>query len=100
MEADNAIPQAATAHDSAWDVFSQQTSTMAGYGILRSLRHMGKASLVWDEAQRAACNFWATTPEWELNLQMINEDQALSFGFDVLEEYAPLMPATRPGQAQ
>ncbi|KAG5986751.1 catalase [Claviceps spartinae] len=144
---DNEIPQAATAHDSAWDFFSQQTSTlhtlfwaMAGYGIPRSLRHMdgfgvhtyrlvtddgtsklvkwhwkskqGKASLVWDEAQRAAGKnadyhrqdlFDAIQsgnyPEWELNLQIINEDQALAFGFDVLdptkiipEEYAPLMP--------
>ncbi|KAG6009493.1 catalase [Claviceps maximensis] len=144
---DNEIPQAATAHDSAWDFFSQETSTlhtlfwaMAGYGIPRSLRHMdgfgvhtyrlvtdegksklvkwhwkskqGKASLVWDEAQRAAGknadlhrqdlhdaiesgNF----PEWELNLQIIDEDQALAFGFDVMdptkiipEEYAPLFP--------
>lgn len=44
---DNEIPQAATAHDSAWDFFSSQTSTlhtlfwaMAGYGIPRSYRHM------------------------------------------------------------
>jgi len=44
---DNEIPQAATAHDSAWDFFSQETSTlhtlfwaMAGYGIPRSFRHM------------------------------------------------------------
>ncbi|KAL2024445.1 hypothetical protein VTK56DRAFT_8256 [Thermocarpiscus australiensis] len=44
---DNEIPQAATAHDSAWDYFSSQPSTMhtlfwamAGYGIPRSFRHM------------------------------------------------------------
>ncbi|KAF9872624.1 catalase [Colletotrichum karsti] len=44
---DKEIPQAATAHDSAWDFFSSQTSTlhtlfwaMAGYGIPRSYRHM------------------------------------------------------------
>lgn len=46
-EPDSEIPQAATAHDSAWDFFSQQPSTlhtlmwaMAGYGIPRSYRHM------------------------------------------------------------
>ena len=44
---DNEIPQAATAHDSAWDFFSSQPSTlhtlfwaMAGFGIPRSFRHM------------------------------------------------------------
>jgi len=44
---DNEIPQAATAHDSAWDFFSSQPSTMhtlfwamAGHGIPRSYRHM------------------------------------------------------------
>lgn len=43
----NEIPQAATAHDSAWDFFSQQPSTlhtlfwvMAGHGIPRSFRHI------------------------------------------------------------
>lgn len=43
---DNEIPQAATAHDSAWDFFSQQPSAlhtliwaMAGHGIPRSFRH-------------------------------------------------------------
>lgn len=72
----------------------------------------GKASLVWDEAQRAAgknADFHrqdlydaiesGNFPEWELNLQIINEDQALAFGFDVFdptkiipEEHAPLHP--------
>lgn len=44
---DNQIPQAATAHDSAYDFFSQETSAlnllmmvMAGYGLPRSYRHM------------------------------------------------------------
>ncbi|KAF8856731.1 cat2, catalase [Acephala macrosclerotiorum] len=44
---DNQIPQAATAHDSAYDFFSQETSAlnlvmmvMAGYGVPRSYRHM------------------------------------------------------------
>lgn len=41
------IPQAATAHDEAWDYFSQQPSclhtllwAMAGHGIPRSFRHV------------------------------------------------------------
>lgn len=43
----NEIPQAATAHDAAWDFFSQQPSTMhtlmwamSGNGIPRSFRHV------------------------------------------------------------
>ncbi|KAI0546220.1 catalase [Xylaria curta] len=142
---DSEIPQAATAHDSAWDFFSQQASAlhtlfwaMAGYGIPRSYRHMdgfgihsyrlvtdqgesklvkwhwktkqGRASLYWEEAQALAGKnadahradlFDAITsgnfPEWELAVQIIDEDQALAFGFDVLdptkiipEEFAPL----------
>ncbi|RGP69315.1 catalase b precursor [Fusarium sporotrichioides] len=144
---DKEIPQAATAHDSAWDFFSQQTTTMhtlfwamAGYGIPRSYRHsdgfgvhtfrlvtdegdtkfvkwhwkskQGKASLVWDEAQHLAgknadyhrADLWdaiesGNGPEWELNAQIFDEDQALEFGFDVLdatkiipEELVPLQP--------
>ncbi|KAI1168590.1 catalase-like domain-containing protein [Nemania serpens] len=142
---DSEIPQAATAHDSAWDFFSQQPSTlhtlfwaMAGFGIPRSYRHMdgfgihtyrlvtdagvsklvkwhwktkqGRASLYWEEAQILAGKnadahradlFDAIStgnhPEWELAVQIIDEDQALAFGFDVLdptkiipEEFAPL----------
>ncbi|KAI9166784.1 catalase B precursor [Paramyrothecium foliicola] len=144
---DNEIPQGATAHDSAWDFFSQQTTTlhtlfwaMAGYGIPRSYRHMdgfgvhtfrlvtdegdsklikwhwkskqGRASLVWEEAQKIAGanadfhrqDLWdaiasGNYPEWELNIQIVDEDQALAFGFDVLDptkiipvELAPLQP--------
>lgn len=44
---DSEIPQAATAHDSAWDFFSSQPSAlhtlfwaMSGFGIVRSYRHM------------------------------------------------------------
>lgn len=44
---DSEIPQAATAHDTAWDFFSQQPSSMhtlfwamSGHGIVRSYRHM------------------------------------------------------------
>ncbi|KAI0878373.1 catalase-like domain-containing protein [Hypoxylon argillaceum] len=139
------IPQAATAHDSAWDFFSQEPSSlhtlfwaMAGFGIPRSYRHMdgfgihtyrlvtdagvsklvkwhwktkqGRASLYWEEAQILAGKnadahradlFDAIStgnyPEWELAVQIIDEDQALAFGFDVLdptkiipEELAPL----------
>ncbi|KAI1200083.1 catalase [Nemania serpens] len=139
------IPQAATAHDSAWDFFSQQPSTlhtlfwaMAGFGIPRSYRHMdgfgihtyrlvtdagvsklvkwhwktkqGRASLYWEEAQILAGKnadahradlfdaiSTGNSPEWELAVQIIDEDQALAFGFDVLdptkiipEELAPL----------
>ncbi|KAI2466032.1 catalase 3 precursor [Annulohypoxylon bovei var. microspora] len=142
---DSEIPQAATAHDSAWDFFSQQPSTlhtlfwaMAGFGIPRSFRHMdgfgvhtyrlvkddgssklvkwhwktkqGKASLYWEEAQILAGKnadahrqdlFEAIAsgngPEWELAVQVVDEDQALAFGFDLLdptkilpEEFAPL----------
>lgn len=44
---DKQIPQAATAHDTAYDFFSQQPSTlnmlmliMSGYSLPRSYRHM------------------------------------------------------------
>ena len=67
---------------------------------------------MWDEAQHIAGKnadyhradlFNAIEsgffPEWELNLQIIDEDQALAFGFDVMdptkiipEELAPLTP--------
>lgn len=72
----------------------------------------GKASLVWDEAQHLAgknadyhrADLWdaiesGNGPEWELNAQIFDEDQALEFGFDVLdatkiipEELVPLTP--------
>ncbi|KAL2260392.1 hypothetical protein VTK26DRAFT_5598 [Humicola hyalothermophila] len=142
---DSEIPQGATAHDSAWDFFSSQPSTMhtlfwamAGYGIPRSYRHMdgfgvhtfrfvkddgssklvkfhfktlqGRASLVWEEAQVLAGknadfhrqDLWdaiesGNGPEWEFAVQVVDEDKALAFGFDVLdptkiipEEFAPL----------
>ncbi|CAP68535.1 uncharacterized protein PODANS_7_1610 [Podospora anserina S mat+] len=144
---DNEVPQAATAHDSAWDFFSQQPSTMhtlfwamSGNGIPRSYRHMdgfgvhtfrfvtddgnsklikwhfktkqGKASLVWEEAQVLAGknadfhrqDLWdaiesGNGPEWELSVQIVDEEKALAFGFDLLdptkiipEELAPLVP--------
>lgn len=130
---DREIPQAATAHDSAWDFFSQQPSSlhtlfwaMAGNGIPRSFRHMdgfgihtfrfvtdagdsklikwfwktkqGKASLVWEEAQVLAGknadfhrqDLWdaiasGNGPEWELGVQIIDEDDVQAFGFDLLD---------------
>ncbi|KAH6849784.1 catalase-like domain-containing protein [Chaetomium sp. MPI-CAGE-AT-0009] len=146
---DNEIPQGATAHDSAWDFFSSQPSTlhtlfwaMAGNGIPRSLRHMdgfgvntyrlvtedgssklvkwhwksrqGKASLVWEEAQVLSGknadfhrqDLWdaiesGNGPEWELGVQVVDEDKALAFGFDLLDptKMIPeeLVPVTKLG---
>ncbi|KAJ5198502.1 uncharacterized protein N7498_007619 [Penicillium cinerascens] len=144
---DNEIPQAATAHDSAWDFFSQQPSSlhtlfwaMAGHGIPRSFRHVdgfgvhtyrfvtddgasklvkfhwktlqGKASFVWEEAQQTAgknADFIRQDlfdsieagryPEWELGVQIMEEDDQLRFGFDLFdptkivpEELVPITP--------
>ncbi|KAJ3528619.1 hypothetical protein NMY22_g9334 [Coprinellus aureogranulatus] len=144
---DREIPQAATAHDTAWDFFSQNPSTMhtllwalSGRGIPRSFRHMdgfgvhtfrfvtdagksklvkfhftnkqGVASLVWPEAQ--ALNgknadyhredLWnaieaGNYPEWEMGVQIINEEDVTKFGFDLLDptkllpvELVPITP--------
>ena len=59
---------------------------------------LGMHSLVWDEAQKIAgkdCDFhrrdlWdaidaGAFPEWELGLQIIDEDDALAYGFDMLD---------------
>ncbi|KAF2012137.1 catalase-domain-containing protein [Aaosphaeria arxii CBS 175.79] len=144
---DSEIPQAATAHDTAWDFFSQQPSTlhtlfwaMSGHGTVRSYRHMdgwgvhtfrfvtdsgksklvkfrfrtlqGKASLVWEEAQITAGKnadyhrqdlFDSINkglyPEWEFEAQIMEEEDQLRFGFDVLdptkivpEELIPFTP--------
>lgn len=144
---DNEIPQAATAHDSAWDFFSQQPSSlhtlfwaMAGHGIPRSFRHVdgfgvhtfrlvtddgdtklvkfhwkslqGRASMVWEEAQQVSGKnpdfirqdlFESIEngyyPEWELGAQIMDEDDQLRFGFDLLdptkivpEELVPITP--------
>ncbi|KAH6624796.1 catalase [Chaetomium sp. MPI-SDFR-AT-0129] len=146
---DNEIPQGATAHDSAWDFFSSQPSTlhtlfwaMAGHGIPRSFRHMdgfgvntyrlvkddgssklvkwhwksrqGKASLVWEEAQIIAGknsdfhrqDLWdaiesGNGPEWELGVQVVNEEDALAYGFDLLDptKIVPedIVPVTKLG---
>ncbi|KAB5558277.1 catalase 3 precursor [Coniochaeta sp. 2T2.1] len=146
---DNEIPQAASAHDSAWDFFSSQPSTMhtlfwamSGNGIPRSYRHMdgfgvhtfrlvneqgdsklikwhwktkqGKASLVWEEAQVLAgknADFHrqdlfdaiesGNGPEWELCVQIMDEDQATAFGFDLFDptKVVPeeLVPLTKLG---
>ncbi|KAL4966442.1 catalase catB [Aspergillus stella-maris] len=144
---DNEIPQAATAHDAAWDFFSQQPSSlhtllwaMAGHGIPRSFRHVdgfgvhtyrlvtddgstklvkfhykslqGKASFVWEEAQQISGKnpdflrqdlFESIEagryPEWELNVQIMDEEDQTRFGFDLFdptkivpEELVPLTP--------
>ncbi|KAF2853958.1 catalase-domain-containing protein [Plenodomus tracheiphilus IPT5] len=130
---DNEIPQAATAHDSAWDFFSQQPSSlhtlfwaMSGHGTPRSFRHMdgwgvhtfrfvteegktklvkfrfrtlqGKASLLWEEAQAAAgkaADFHRQDlfdsiengyyPEWVFEAQVMDEEDQLRWGFDLLD---------------
>ncbi|KAL8322667.1 hypothetical protein RB597_008399 [Gaeumannomyces tritici] len=143
----NEIPQAATAHDSAWDFFSSQPSTMhalfwamSPHGTPRSFRYMdgfgvhsfrlvndkgeshlvkfhwktkqGLASLIWEEAQVLngknadfhRQDLWdaiqaGNGPEWELSIQLVKEEDALTFGFDMLDptkilpqELAPLQP--------
>ncbi|KAJ5343597.1 hypothetical protein MYU51_021731 [Penicillium brevicompactum] len=149
---DSEIPQAATAHDSAWDFFSQQPSSlhtllwaMSGHGIPRSFRHVdgfgvhtfrlvtddgktklvkfhwkslqGKASMVWEEAQQVAGKnpdyirqdlFEAIEaerfPEWELGVQIMEEEDQLRFGFDLFDptKIVPeeLVPVTPLGKMQ
>ncbi|KAH8727936.1 catalase-like domain-containing protein [Phaeosphaeriaceae sp. PMI808] len=130
---DNEIPQAATAHDSAWDFFSQQPSSlhtlfwaMSGHGTVRSYRHMdgfgvhtfrfvtdegktklvkfrfktqqGLASRLWEEQQVAAGksgdadrqDLWDAiengySPEWLFQAQIMEEEDQLRFGFDLLD---------------
>ncbi|KAF3387936.1 Catalase B [Talaromyces pinophilus] len=148
----NEIPQAATAHDTAYDFFGQQPSTlhtlfwaMAGHGIPRSFRHVdgfgvhtyrfvtddgssklvkfhwtslqGRASLVWEEAQATAgknADFMRQDlydsieagryPEWELGVQIIEESDVLSYGFDLLDPTKILpvekVPITALGKMQ
>lgn len=146
-EPDREIPQAATAHDTAWDFFSSNPSSlhtlmwaMSPHGIPRSFRHVngfgvhtfrwvnadgesklikyhfktkqGLASLTWDEAQTVAGqdgdfhradlheNIEAGNfPEWEVGVQIMNEEDTLKFGFDLLdptkivpEEVVPVTP--------
>jgi catalase len=74
----------------------------------------GKASLVWEEAQVLAgknADFHRQDlfdaiesghgPEWELAVQIMDEDQALAFGFDLLDptKIVPeeLVPLTKLG---
>ncbi|EQL29835.1 catalase B, variant 3 [Blastomyces dermatitidis ATCC 26199] len=144
---DNEIPQAATAHNTAWDFFSQQPSSMhtlfwamSGHGIPRSMRHVdgwgihtfrlvtdqgkstlvkfrwrtlqGRAGLLWEEAQTLAGknpdyhrqDLWdaiesGNYPEWELGVQMVDEEDANKFDFDLLdptkiipEDMVPFVP--------
>ncbi|ETN40034.1 uncharacterized protein HMPREF1541_04309 [Cyphellophora europaea CBS 101466] len=149
-EPDREIPQAATGHDTAWDFFSQQPSTlhtlfwaMSGWGIPRSYRHtdgfgvhsfrmvtdegesklvkfhfkslQGRASLVWEEAQILSAinpdyhrqDLWTSIenghfPEWEFGVQVVDESDALAYGFDMLdptkilpEDLVPVQPLGR-----
>ncbi|KAF8458567.1 catalase-like domain-containing protein [Kalaharituber pfeilii] len=147
---DNEIPQAGTAHDTAWDFFSQNPSTMhalmwalSGHGIPRSYRHMpgfgvhtfrfitdegvsklikwhfkpkqGMTSFVWSEAQTLAGmnadfhrqDLWdaiveGNYPEWEVGVQLVDEKDVLSFGFDLLDptKFIPqeIVPVTPIGK--
>jgi catalase len=147
---DREMPQAATAHDSAWDFFSSQPSAlhtlfwaMSSQGIVRSYRHMdgfgvhtyrfvtndgrsklikfhwktlqGKAGLVWEEAQQISGknadyhreDLWEAienghSPEWEFGVQVMNEDDVLRFGFDLMDptKLVPeeLVPVTKLGK--
>uniref|UniRef100_A0A0W0FC69 Catalase n=1 Tax=Moniliophthora roreri TaxID=221103 RepID=A0A0W0FC69_MONRR len=142
--ADNEIPQAATAHDSAYDFFSQNPSTLhtllwalSGHGIPRSYRHIdgfgvhtfrfvtrqgksklikwhfrslqGRTSLVWPEALALAGQnpdfhrqdlFNAIAaghfPEWEVGVQIADEEDVLAFGFDMLDPTKILPEKTVP----
>ncbi|OMP68107.1 catalase [Domibacillus epiphyticus] len=132
-EPHNEMPQAATAHDTFWDFFSNNTESahmvmwnmsdraiprsyrmMEGFGVhtFRFINEQGKArfvkfhwkpvlgvkSLVWDEAQKIAGkdpdfhrrDLWEAIemgdyPEYELGVQMINEEDEFSFDFDILD---------------
>ncbi|KZF18935.1 catalase-domain-containing protein [Xylona heveae TC161] len=143
----NEIPQAQTAHDSAWDYFGSNPSTLhtlfwalSGHGIPRSFRHMdgfgihtfrfvndegksklvkfhfktqqGLASLTWPEAQGLGGQNpdWhrqdlfesidsGAYPEWEVSVQIMEEEDVLKYGVDLLDptkivpvEYVPLTP--------
>ena len=76
---------------------------------------LGAHSLVWDEAQRLAGkdpdfhrrNLWDSIergqfPEWELGVQLVTEEQAAGFDFDVLDatKLVPedLVPVRRVGR--
>ncbi|KAH6919205.1 catalase-like domain-containing protein [Coprinopsis sp. MPI-PUGE-AT-0042] len=144
---DKEMPQAGTAHDTAWDFFSRNPSTMhtlmwalSGHGIPRSYRHMdgfgvhtfrfvtdegksklvkfhftskqGKASLIWPEAQALngknpdfhRQDLWdaiedGNYPEWEMGVQVMEEEDVLKWGIDLLDptkivpvEYVPITP--------
>ena len=127
------MPQAATAHDTAWDFFSLVPETthmvmwvMSDRALPRSFRMMegfgvhtfrlidatgvsrfvkfhwkplqGVASMVWDEAQKVSGkdpdwlrrDLWdaietGAFPEWELGVQVIENDEEFGFNFDILD---------------
>jgi len=132
-EAPDEMPQAATAHDTAWDFFSLVPESthmimwiMSDRTLPRSVRMMegfgvhtfrmidvdgvsrfvkfhwkplqGVASLVWDESQKLAGkdsdwlrrDLWdaieaGAFPEWEFGVQVIEDNQASDFNFDILD---------------
>ena len=149
-EPHNAMPQAASAHDTFWDFISLMPESihvvnwlMSDRAIPRSFRTMqgfgvhtfrfvtaegdskfvkfhwnpklGTHSLVWDEAVKVAGadpdfnrrDLWEAIeageyPEWELAVQIFDEEQAEQFSFDILdstkivpEELVPLTPIGR-----
>lgn len=149
-EPHNAMPQAASAHDTFWDFISlmpesihvinwlmsdraipRSYRTMQGFGVhtFRFVNASGESkfvkfhwnpklgthSLVWDEAVKIAGadpdynrrDLWEAIeageyPEWELAVQIFDEEQAEQFSFDILdstkiipEELVPLTPIGR-----
>ncbi|ELY66184.1 catalase [Natronococcus jeotgali] len=132
-EPDDAIPQAASAHDTFWDFASLKPETthmlmwlLSGRALPRAFRMMqgfgvhtfrlvneegesrfvkfhwtpklGTNQLVWDETQKIAGNNpdfnredlydvidEGYAPEWELGVQIVEEDEADRFDFDLLD---------------
>ncbi len=133
QEPDRAFPQAATAHDNAWDFISLTPESMhmimwamSDRGIPRSFRFMegfgvhtfrflndkdestfvkfhwkpklGLQSVMWNEAVKIngadpdfhRRDLWESInsgafPEWELQVQLFDQDFADEFDFDVLD---------------
>lgn len=146
-EPHNAMPQAASAHDTFWDFISltpesahmimwvmsdraipRSYRTMQGFGVntYRLVNQQGRSvfvkfhwnpmagthSVVWDEAVKISGadsdfhrrDLWEAIeagayPEWEFGIQVFTEEEAETFGFDVLdptkivpEEMVPVRP--------
>ncbi|NKE37995.1 catalase [Natronococcus sp. JC468] len=141
-EPDDAIPQAASAHDTFWDFASLKPETthmlmwlLSGRALPRAFRMMqgfgvhtfrlvneegesrfvkfhwtpklGTNQLVWDETQKIAGNNpdfnredlydvidEGYAPEWELGVQIVEEDEADRFDFDLLDP-TKIIPETK-----